>query len=143
MFTRIDLGDKETSDDIRITQIVEVFERIDPITILIGHGFGNGVPVRPVHMEIGYLELFHKQGLLGICLWAIFIILLYNKYVRIDGFKPIKQAFFISCLFVLMVSITNPFFNNPIGISLFVLTWISFTIMINHNRMKVMPKPEN
>lgn len=139
MFTRIDLGDKEISDNIRITQLREVVERIDPISIFIGKGFGVGVPVRPVHMEIGYLELFHKQGLLGICLWAFFIILLYNKYVRVDGFKPIKQAFFISCLFVLMVSITNPFFNNPIGISLFVLTWISFTTMINHNRMKVMP----
>ena len=122
-FGNFELGDKALSDSIRMQQLVQVWERIDPISFFIGHGFGIGVPVREVHMEIGYLEVFHKQGILGLSLWAAFFIVLYNTCVRGANFPGIRRAFFLGILFVILLSLTNPVFNNPIGISLFMIAF--------------------
>lgn len=124
-----DIGNKDLSNSIRIQQLVQVAQDIDPLSLFIGHGFGNGVPIRPVHMEIAYLETFHKQGVLGLCLWGLFFIVLYNAYVRRGNFPNIRKAFFLSLLFMVLLSLTNPFFNNPIGISLFMISLSSFYIL--------------
>lgn len=124
-----DIGDKDLSDSIRIQQLTQVAQDIDPISLFIGHGFGNGVPIRPVHMEIAYLETFHKQGVLGLCFWGLFFLVLYNAYVRKSNFPAIRKAFFLSLLFMVLLSLTNPFFNNPIGISLFMISLSSFYVL--------------
>ncbi|NHF59084.1 hypothetical protein FK220_007020 [Flavobacteriaceae bacterium TP-CH-4] len=128
-FGNFELGDKDLSDSIRIQQLIQVTERINPISFFIGHGFGIGVPVREVHMEIGYLEVFHKQGVLGLSLWGLLFIILYNTYIREKNFLEIRKPFFLAVLFVILLSLTNPFFNNPIGISLFMIALSAFTAL--------------
>ena len=128
-FGNFEIGDKALSDSIRIQQLVQVGERVNPISLFIGHGFGIGVPVREVHMEIAYLEVFHKQGILGLCLWALFFIFLYNTYVRAKNFMNIRKPFFLSVCFVLLVSLVNPIFNNPIGLSLFMIALASLSVL--------------
>lgn len=128
-FGNFEIGDKVESDSIRIKQLVQVAERIDPLSFFIGHGFGIGVPVREVHMEISYLEVFHKQGVLGLGLWGLFFYFLYSVYVRAKNFKNIRKSFFLSICFVLLVSLTNPIFNNPIGISLFMISLASLIVL--------------
>ena len=136
-FKNIELGNKNLSDSIRMQQIQQVIEQIDPISLFIGHGFGNGVPIRPVHMEIGYLEVFHKQGILGLAVWFIFFTILYNAYVREKTYLAIRRALFLSILFVILISLTNPFFNNPIGISLFI---ISLSVFWKLNQIGIHPE---
>lgn len=128
-FGNFEIGDKALSDSIRIQQLIQVAERINPISFFIGHGFGVGVPVREVHMEIGYLEVFHKQGILGLGLWALFFLFLYNAYVRAKNFMNIRKPFFLGICFVLLLSLTNPIFNNPIGISLFMIALSVFAVL--------------
>lgn len=128
-FANMNIGDKDLSDSIRIQQLIEVVQDIGPVSFFIGHGFGIGVPIRPIHMEIGYLEVFHKQGILGLCLWGFFFWVLYNAYARAKNFPGIRKAFFLGVLFVILLSLTNPFFNNPIGISLFMIAFASLTIL--------------
>ena len=134
-----DIGDKDESDSARVKQVVQVIQDINPVTLFIGHGFGIGVPVRPVHMEIGYLEVFHKQGLVGLCIWGIFLIYLYNAYVRKKNFENIRKAFFLSVIFMVLLSLTNPFFNNPMGISLLIISLAVFNVL---NKMKEENKRE-
>ena len=74
------LGNRSYSDDGRLQQIKEVEGQINLVSFLIGHGFGVGIPSRPVHMEISYLEIFHKQGLIGLGFWAYLLWMLYLKY---------------------------------------------------------------
>ena len=93
-FMNVELGDKKLSDGIRIQQIEEVLQRVDVISLFGGHGFGVGVPVRPVHMEIAFLEVFHKQGLLGLLMWGILFLFIYNQYKENCNFKSIRKAFF-------------------------------------------------
>lgn len=128
-FGNFELGDKNLSDSIRVQQLVQVAEMINPLSFFIGHGFGVGVPIRPVHMEIGYLETFHKQGILGLMLWGLFLLLLYNAYVKRKNFTEIRKSFFLGVLFVIMLSTTNPFFNNPIGISMFMIALASLKVL--------------
>lgn len=128
-FGNFEIGDKALSDSIRIQQLTQVFQDIGPISLFIGHGFGVGIPVRPVHMEVAYLEVFHKQGLVGLLLWGGFFMVLYNAYVLQTNYANIRKAFLIGICFVLLVSFTNPIFNNPIGISLFMIALSVFTVL--------------
>ena len=115
----------------RLIQLAQAAERVNPISIFVGHGFGIGVPIRPVHFEISFLEIFHKQGLLGLMFWlALLVIIVYN-YIRIRShkFKRIALGFLLSSLFIYIQTQTNPFLNNPIGMSFLLISFISLKVL--------------
>ena len=116
------IGDKSASDQVRIDTFDQVIDRINIFTIFIGQGFGNGVPIRPERMEISYLEIFHKQGILGLSFWVILLFLNFYLCHKIKKHREIALAFVLSVCFVYLQSFTNPFVNNPIGISIITLS---------------------
>jgi len=122
------LGDRTYSDEGRFEQIKEVTERITFSSVLVGHGFGNGVPARPVHMEVSYLEIFHKQGLLGLAFWAFLFWLLLKKY-RSAPESGLRNALFFSALFIFLQSLTNQYINNPIGLSMILLSIVCLDVL--------------
>lgn len=124
------LGNREESDVGRVLQAKEVLARITPLSLLVGHGFGNGVPSRPIHMEVSYLEIFHKQGLIGLLIWLYLMILLWQNYRR--SANVYQPAFFFGSCFVFIQSITNQFINNPIGLSFVILS----LVILNKNSAK-------
>lgn len=118
------------SDSARVAQIRESIEMITPASLLIGHGFGIGVPSRPERMEIAYLEIFHKQGLFGLLFWFslfIFGLMLYgsakNRNVRMAA------PFLLSVMLIYIQSISNPFINNPIGLTMILLSLVCMRII--------------
>ncbi len=115
------LGDRNYSDDGRFQQIKEVTEQINLSSIILGHGFGMGIPSRPIHMEISYLEIFHKQGIVGLAFWAYLLWLLYKKY-KVATPGGLSDAFFFGSSFVYFQSLTNQYINNPIGLSMVILS---------------------
>lgn len=115
------LGNRDESDTGRIQQAREVISEVTPLSFMIGHGFGIGVPSRPVHMEVSYLEIFHKQGIVGLGLWAFLFYLLSINYLGSSKDKFAK-AFYFSASFLFFQSITNQFINNPIGLSFALLS---------------------
>ena len=118
--------DRGESDMIRVTQLKQVQERITPISFLIGHGFGEGVPIRDNHMEINYLEIFHKQGFIGLLYWVfilIYIIVLYKNTWN-KSIEPIARPFLLGSLFVYFQSATNPFLTNSIGLHMVMLSLV-------------------
>jgi hypothetical protein len=115
------LGNRDKSDTGRIQQAKEVFASTTPMSIFFGHGFGIGVASRPVHMEISYLEIFHKQGILGLAIWAYLFYLLYTCF-QASGKDEYSKAFYFSTCFLFFQSITNQFINNPIGLSFALLS---------------------
>jgi hypothetical protein len=118
------LGDREYSDSTRMGQLKEVCDKITFASFLVGHGLGMGIRIRPVHMEISYLEIFHKQGILGLTFWAVILFSLFKKYRETSG-SPNANAFFFSALFVFFESLTNQFINNPIGLSMLLLAMVA------------------
>nr|WP_315162588.1 hypothetical protein [uncultured Flavobacterium sp.] len=118
------LGDKSGSDGARFIQISQVISSINPVSFFIGHGFGIGVPIRPRGMELSLLEIFHKQGLLGLCFWfGLFFYIYYNYYnIKNKEYKKIALPFLLSVVFIVLQSGTNPYMNNPIGLSMILIS---------------------
>jgi hypothetical protein len=122
------LGDRNFSDAGRFQQFTEVLSRVTLTSVFIGHGFGIGIPARPVHMEISYLEIFHKQGLLGLLFYGYLFLLVFKKYLRSDR-SPTANAFFCGAIFVFFQSLTNQFINNPIGMSMVILSVVVLDLL--------------
>lgn len=120
------IGERIDSDLIRVTQIEQVLDNINFFSFILGHGFGIGVPIRPIHMEITFLEIFHKQGLIGLLFWIFILFYMIYKYKKLvfKENKTIATPFIISTIFIYIQSFTNPFINNSIGMSLVLITLV-------------------
>ncbi len=120
------VGDnREGGDAIRIQTFHEVIERITPLSFWIGHGFGVGVPIRPVHMEMSYLEIFHKQGIIGLLFWGY----LFIRSCLIFLYMPVRQQleglpFMLAIIMIYIQSLFNPYLNNPIGMSFVLISYV-------------------
>ncbi|HZY81725.1 MAG TPA: O-antigen ligase family protein [Cyclobacteriaceae bacterium] len=126
------LGDRTHSDNDRVRTVKEVIEAADATSAFIGHGFGIGVPIRPVHMEISYLEIFHKQGFIGLIVWFLIFINGYRKFVDVKN-NTLAVPFFISSAFVFIQSLSNQFINNPIGLFMIMMALTVFEKKIPRN----------
>lgn len=127
------LGDKSDSDAVRYIQADQVISAINPLSLIVGHGFGVGVPIRKVHMELSFLEIFHKQGIIGLCFWfGIFthiFIMFFNIKNKKD--KEIAFPFLLSVVFIILQSTTNPYMNNPIGLTMILITIVVFSKLLD------------
>lgn len=120
------LGNRDFSNNERKKQLDQVLERTTLSSSILGHGFGIGVPVRPVHMEISYLEIFHKQGVLGLLFWGMVFIMLTKYYSQaVKKNETLSHAYYFGSLFIFFQSMTNQYFNNPIGMSFILLALVS------------------
>ncbi len=130
------LGDKSDSDIIRFRTLFEVMDRVNPLTFIIGQGFGVGVPSRPIHMEVSFLEIFHKQGLIGVSFWVCLFIYIFNLYFRIKNneYKSIALPFLLSVIFIILQSFTNPYMNNPIGLTMILISLVVFSKLIEYQK---------
>lgn len=128
------LGNKSISDNIRYMQIQQVVEMINPISFFIGHGYGVGVPIRPGHMEIMYLELFHKQGLLGLAFWGFLLVYVFFKAYNYRIFSENRdneakidtRPFLFGIAFLYLQSIFNPYLTNSMGMTFLFITLVIF-----------------
>ncbi len=127
------IGNKATSDSVRLNTIDEVYEQTGFINTFIGNGFGKGVTSRDIHMEISYLEIFFKQGILGLFFYLymfIFLIQFYNRAVK-NGNSYYAKPLLLAAIFTYIQSFTNPFINNPIGMSMVIISLISLDMLGN------------
>ncbi len=132
------LGDKSGSDSLRFVQINQVLSDVNLISFFVGHGFGIGVPVRPRGMEISFLEIFHKQGLLGLAFWFSIFTYIFLMYYNIKNkeYRKIAIPFLLSVVFIILQSGTNPYMNNPIGLSMILITIVVFSRLLELQKNK-------
>lgn len=133
------IGERTVSDDVRLLTIKQVEETVTPLTFFLGHGFGIGVPERPEHMEIAYLEIFQKQGIVGLGWYAFLVVMLADRFRHAVkyGNDRLAYALFLSGMFVFFESLTNPFINNPIGMSAVLLSLAGLTALAEpSNRLR-------
>lgn len=116
--------DRGGGDQSRLLQISQVMENITIKSLFVGHGYGVGIPERKVHMEIVYLEIFHKQGIVGLVFYLFLLVYIYILYIKIKD-KEIKQnlyPYLIGSFFIYFESLTNPFLINPIGLTFLLIS---------------------
>lgn len=125
------LGDRSSSDQIRIVQIQQVAERTTPMSFIIGTGYGAGVPVRSNHFEINYLELFYKQGIIGLMFWFGLLAIVVYKFYKAKRVGNGKKGvpFLLSCLFLYIQSASNPFLTNSMGMTILFISILSLDVL--------------
>lgn len=117
---------RKDGDILRVLTTQQVLERMTPLSFVVGHGFGCGVPIRAIHMENAFLEIFHKQGLIGLSLWSYLLYKIVTFYRHVSStYKSIASIYMVGTIGIYVQSFFNPFLINPIGMS-FVL--LSFTV---------------
>lgn len=118
--------DRSAGDAVRVQTIQEVMQQITFLSFWVGHGFGIGVPIRPIHMEMSYLEIFHKQGIIGLLFWGYLLFKFFVLFVRIPvERKCIGLPFLLSAIVIYIQSLFNPFLNNPIGMAFILISYVS------------------
>jgi len=128
------IGDKDESDQTRYEQIDQVKQSVTPLSFVVGHGCGIGVPIRPIHMEISFLEIFHKQGLIGLVYYLTVLFVAYRAYKRSDQRNSI--GLYMCVLFIFFVSTTNPYVNHPLGITVIAIAIISMLKLRELDKME-------
>ena len=85
-----------------------------------GNGFGTELPTKKFHQENSFLDIFVEQGFIGVFLY---LMLFANIFIR----RKYNLDFSIATLAVSLMSLTNPYINNPLGIGLIMITLILVT----------------
>jgi hypothetical protein len=118
---------KETANISNINKNVQEVNNSKKFNFIFGKGLGIGVPIRPVHMELTYLEIFFKQGILGLSFWFfIFFYCIYNfkkawnNHINLNTLLP----WVTGLLVIYLQSITNPLLVNSIGMSFVILAML-------------------
>jgi hypothetical protein len=122
------LGDKSASDSVRLESVFNVNKSLTPLSMIIGHGFGVTEGINRVHIEVSYFEILHKQGIVGLIIWFFPLIYCFRKMIKF-GTDSLDKRFFLAVISVYVLSLTNPFINNPLGLSIIVISMISMDIL--------------
>jgi hypothetical protein len=105
-------GDSQRMDDIGF-----VAKNTTLLTALVGHGLGAPIGNRN-RIEMNYLEVFYKQGLLGLALWAALFAYSFHLYLRVPGeTKQFAAVFLVSSFFVAVATASNTFLTGSIGMA--------------------------
>jgi hypothetical protein len=100
----------------------------NPVYLIIGAGYGMEIAGRVNGIEMTFLDVLVEQGLIGLFIWIFLCLIVYYNYhvayrkgSTISGMDISLLAAFMG---VLMLTNINPFLNNPIGITFFLIMLI-------------------
>lgn len=102
----------------------------DAKTMLFGRGFGAGVLGREF-IEITYVNVPFKQGLVGIIFWFLPAVYLtwQMHLIRDAALRSLAMPYFMAAAFVYVVSLTNPFLTNPIGMAVVLIAMVAVRVV--------------
>jgi len=82
-------------------------------------------------MEVSYLEIFHKQGILGLLFWFMLFVVIVQKYLKAcrNGVRNIALPFMLSSLLIFILTATNNYMNNPIGMSMLLISIAALSVL--------------
>ncbi|WP_123957905.1 hypothetical protein [Cupriavidus necator] len=121
----LQLAAKPDSDVVRLLDLQYIYQHTDLKSLLLGHGFGASINDRG-RIEITWAEIFFKQGLVGLGVWLYWLCQVINMYYAFDDEKrKLLRPYFSTTLFVMVISFTNPFMNNSIGLVALLVSYIA------------------
>ncbi len=120
------------SDEVRLNDIRLIAQEVDVPMAMVGEGMGAPIGDRN-RIEVTYLEIFYKQGVLGLLLWAAVLLVNLVAFLRLT--KRARMAalpFLLSCLFVYFATATNTFLTGSIGMCIVQLSTVALLLMNRH-----------
>lgn len=115
---------REVSNDVRLEDINFIYDNVSFISIIFGKGFGAYINGR-LNIEINYLWIFYKIGLLGLAFFGFLFLKIFSDYLKVRSIDyKLTAGFFFGVLFVYLETASNPFLTNPIGMSFVLIAMI-------------------
>ncbi len=137
------LGDRAESDSVRIGDFRFILETMSPLTLLIGEGFGSPINGRQ-NIEISYLWFLWKGGILMLGFWLAPLAAATLQFIRIARDSVdyrLACGFYFSIVYIYIQTATNPFLNNPIGLSFVMIGLFALGTLARHGQVR-RPQPE-
>jgi hypothetical protein len=117
------LEQRGISNSIRLDDLSFIVENVSLSALLFGEGFGSYINGR-LAIESSYLMILWKTGLVGLVFWLVpfGIAMYYFRRVRAHAqHYRLACAFFFGVLLVYVQTGSNPYLNNPIGLSFVIM----------------------
>ena len=119
----------------------QIIDNITPRSLLVGDGYGAMVNDR-FNIENTFLWAVWKLGIPGLLFWSMPLLLCAYFYYRIPDRARHREAsaFFFSAVLVYIQTLTNPYLNNPIGLSFVMVAIFSLRTLEKQARYQVSMK---
>ncbi|MBS3934547.1 MAG: hypothetical protein KGZ43_00110 [Sulfuritalea sp.] len=111
-------------------KLAEALPSAEALPLFFGGGFGTEVLGREA-IEITYVNVFFKQGLVGLLFWFLPAVYLawQLRLVRDAALRPLAMPYVMAVAFVYAVSLTNPFLTNPIGMAVVLIAMAAVRVV--------------
>jgi hypothetical protein len=97
---------------------------VRPLYLIFGTGYGLEIAGR-TGIEMSFLDILLEQGLIGLAIWGfLFLLVYYNYYMAYKSGQKLTAtdiSLLAAFMGILLLTNINPFINNPIGISFFLI----------------------
>lgn len=98
---------------------------VQPVNLIFGTGYGSDVAGRTDGLEMSFLDILVEQGLIGLGLWFFLFLIIYLNYYfaykKGQKLTTLEISLLAAFMGILLLTNINPFINNPIGISFFLI----------------------
>ena len=133
------------SNTIRLSDLYAIGNAVttgNAVTMIFGHGFGTELFGRKM-IEITYVNVFVKQGLIGIIFWFLPAVYLacQMRLIRDAALRSLAMPYLTAAAFVYVVSLTNPFLTNPIGMAVVLIAMVVVRVVRFSSGSKVLTEP--
>jgi hypothetical protein len=121
------LGQRDISTSQREDDMAYIVDNISAKTIILGEGLGSLINNRP-NIENTFLWAIWKLGYLGFMFWIIPLIICTYYYLKVsknNSQHRLACAYFFGTILVYVQTATNPYLNNPIGLSFLLMALFS------------------
>lgn len=98
---------------------------VQPKNLIFGIGYGSEVAGRTDGLEMSFLDILVEQGLIGLAIWFFLFLIIYLNYYAAykkgQKLSTIDISLLSAFMGILLLTNINPYINNPIGISFFLI----------------------
>jgi hypothetical protein len=98
---------------------------VHPTNLIFGTGYGSEVAGRTDGLEMSFLDILVEQGIIGLAIWCFLFLIIYlnyySAYKKGQKLTTLEISLLSAFMGVLLLTNINPFINNPIGISFFLI----------------------
>jgi O-Antigen ligase len=102
---------------------------VQPAYLIFGTGYGSGVAGRTDGLEMSFLDILVEQGIIGLAIWCFLFLMIYLNYYfaykKGQKLTTLEVSLLSAFMGVLLLTNINPFINNPIGISFFLIMLVA------------------
>ncbi|NQW95153.1 MAG: hypothetical protein HQ446_14210 [Polaromonas sp.] len=129
------------SNSIRIMDFSFIQRHFDISSLAFGEGMGTYINGR-LSIENSYLTIFWKMGLVALLFWLLPIgigLYYFLEVSRNSAAYSLACAFFFGMVFVYVQTVSNPYLNNPIGLSFVMMAIFSLRTLASMSSFPLKP----